>query len=192
MDIEARVRDWGTIDIAPLAAALAGLDPVAWDEHQQRQKDYEVHRQTQSVVLLFADLDSWPAIEVLKLPGWERLAPVVVPVMDTIVKRWYPPGGRIIRSVLARMAPGARIDPHHDSHPSFAIGHRIHVPITTNERVRFVVDGRPFKLEAGRVYEINNRKMHSVINKGTSDRVHLIFDYVPPDHEPGARKDPPA
>jgi hypothetical protein len=26
--------------------------------------------------------------------------------------------------------------------------------------------------------------MHSVTNKGTSDRIHFIFDYVPPDREP--------
>jgi hypothetical protein len=192
VDIDVLVRHCGAVDIAPLAAATANLDAAAWDEHQQRQKDYEVHRQTRSVVLLFADVDNWPAIEVLKLPGWARLAPVVVPIMDEIIARWYPPGGRIIRSMLARMVPGARIDPHHDAHPSFECGHRIHVPLTTNERVRFVVDGRPFRLEAGQVYEINNRKTHSVINKGATDRIHLIFDYVPRDREPGARTNSPA
>jgi len=58
------------------------------------------------------------------------------------------------------------------------------VPITTNERVRFTVDGRPFKFEVGQAYEINNRLMHSVINKGANDRIHFIFDYVPADKEP--------
>jgi hypothetical protein len=51
--------------------------------------------------------------------------------------------------------------------------------------VRFTVDGRPFNLQAGRVYEINNLKTHSVINKGATDRTHLIFDYVPAVREPG-------
>ena len=189
MDIDTPVRSWGEIDIAPLAEAIARQDATAWNEHEQRQKDYEVHRQTQSMVLLFADVEEWPAIEVLKLPGWDRLASVAVPIMDSIIASWYPPGGRIIRAMIARMPPGARIDPHHDAHPSFACGHRIHVPITTNPRVRFTVDGRPFNLEAGHVYEINNRKTHSVINKGTTDRVHFIFDYVPPDMEPGRTQD---
>jgi hypothetical protein len=58
------------------------------------------------------------------------------------------------------------------------------VPITTNPRVRFTVDGRPFKLEVGQVYEINNKLMHSVANKGDTDRIHFIFDYVPADREP--------
>ena len=186
MDIDVLVRDWGPIDVAPLAEAIARQDSAAWNEHEQRQKDYEVHRQTQSIVLLFAGLDNWPTIEVLKMPGWERLSGVAVPLMDSIIARWYPPGGRIIRAMIARMPAGVRIDPHRDSHPSFACGHRIHVPIDTNPRVRFTVDGRPFNLQAGHVYEINNLKTHSVINKGVTDRTHLIFDYVPVDREPGA------
>ena len=192
MEIDVLMRDWGPIDIGPLAEAIARQEPAAWNEHEQRQKDYEVHRQTQSIVLLFAGLDNWPTIEVLKMPGWDRLANVVVPLMDQIIARWYPPGGRIIRAMIARMPPGARIDPHHDAHPSFACGHRIHVPIDTNPRVRFTVDGRPFNLQAGRVYEVNNLKTHSVINKGATDRTHLIFDYVPVDREPGASAALPA
>ena len=65
------------------------------------------------------------------------------------------------------------------AHPSFAAGHRIHVPITTNPRVRFTIDGRPCRMEIGQAYEINNQKMHSVMNGGTEDRITFIFDYLP-------------
>ena len=123
-------------------------------------------------------------MDVLRQPGWERLARVAVPLMDSIIERWYPPSGRIIRAMAAKLVAGGKIDPHRDAHPSFGCGHRIHVPITTNPRVRFTVDGRPFKLEVGQAYEINNKLMHSVANKGTTDRIHFIFDYVPADKEP--------
>jgi hypothetical protein len=33
----------------------------------------------------------------------------------------------------------------------------------------------------GEAYEINNQKSHSVMNKGTDDRITFIFDYVPKD-----------
>jgi hypothetical protein len=36
------------------------------------------------------------------------------------------------------------------------------------------------QLEVGHAYEINNQKVHSVMNKGATDRIHFIFDYVPP------------
>jgi hypothetical protein len=184
MDIPQRVLCHGKVDAAPLAAAIAAQEESAWYEDQQRQKDYEVHRLTQSIVLLFAEVDPWPRIDVRREAGWSRLADVAVPLMDQIIARWYPPGGRIIRAVAAKLVAGGKIDPHRDAHPSFAVGHRIHVPITTNERVRFTVDGRPFKFEVGQAYEINNRLMHSVINKGANDRIHFIFDYVPADKEP--------
>ena len=186
MDIDALVRHCGEIDVAPLAAAIAAQGEEAWDEHKDRQKDYEVHRQTQSIVLLFANIDAWPTIEVSRPPGWDRLAGTAAPMMDSIIARWYPPGGRIIRAMVAKLPPGARIDPHRDRHPSFGCGHRIHVPIATNTKVRFSVDGRPYNLQVGQVYEINNIKVHSVINKGSTDRIHFIFDYVPQDKEPRA------
>ncbi len=192
MDIGDLVRHCGEIDVAPLAAAIAAQDEEAWDEHKGRQKDYEVHRQTQSIVLLFANIDDWPTIEVIKPPGWDRLAGVAAPLMDSIIDRWYPPGGRIIRSMVAKLPPGARIDPHRDRHPSFGCGHRIHAPVATNSKVRFSVDGRPYNLQVGQVYEINNLKVHSVINRGSTDRIHFIFDYVPADKEPGAGKELPA
>ena len=150
MDIGEPIRCFGKVDMEPLAAAILAQDEAAWNENIQRQKDYEVHEQTRSVVLLFAEVSDWPAVEVSKQPGWDRLA-----------------GGRIL--------------PHRDSHPSFGAGHRIHVPIVTNPRVRFMIDGRPFQLEVGQAYEINNQKVHSVMNKGDVDRINFIFDYVPAD-----------
>jgi len=181
MDIGEPIRCFGKVDMEPLAAAILAQDEAAWNENVQRQKDYEVHEQTRSVVLLFAEVSDWPAVEVSKQPGWDRLAGVALPLMHEIIRRWYPPGGTIIRAMAAKLLAGGRILPHRDSHPSFGAGHRIHVPIVTNPRVRFMIDGRPFQLEVGQAYEINNQKVHSVMNKGDLDRINFIFDYVPAD-----------
>jgi hypothetical protein len=180
MDIGEPFRSLGQVAMEPLAAAILAQDEAAWNEHVQRQKDYEVHEQTRSIVLLFAEVADWPTVEVSKQPGWDRLAGVAVPLMHDIIRRGYPPGGTIIRAMAARLLAGGRILPHRDSHPSFAAGHRIHVPIVTNPRVRFMVDGRPYSFDVGHAYEINNQKVHSVMNKGANDRINFIFDYVPP------------
>lgn len=180
MNIGEPLRDLGTVDVGPLREAILALGPDAWLEQTQRQVSYDVHRYTQSVVLIFTDGSGWPSITVTKEPGWDRLAHVAVPFMHDILGRHYPPGGTIIRAMAAKLLAGAVIKPHCDSHPSFHGSHRIHIPITTNPRVRFHIDGRPYHFEVGKVYEINNQLMHSVMNRGNDDRITFIFDYVPP------------
>ena len=51
------------------APPILAQDEAAWNENVQRQKDYEVHEQTRSIVLLFANVEDWPAIEVTQAAG---------------------------------------------------------------------------------------------------------------------------
>ena len=180
MDIGVPIKDLGALDATPLREAILAQDEVAWDEDAQRQVDYDVHRQTRSIIMIFAS-QTWPRVVVSREKGWDRIAEAANPIMDEIIERHYAPGGTVIRAVAAKLLAGATIPPHIDSLPSFAYGHRIHVPITTNNLVRFMIDGRPHKFEIGHVYEINNLKTHSVMNAGKEDRITFIFDYVPPD-----------
>ena len=182
MDIEVPLKELGDYDIAPLRDAILGLDELAWVDNTYRQQEYEVHRQTESVVLVFTDGSGWPNIEVRRERGWELLSHAAVPLMQQLIEDHYPPGGTIIRAMAARLASGGIIKPHRDKHPSFHYGHRIHIPIVTNPRVRFMIDGRPYRMEVGKVYEINNQMQHSVMNKGGEGRINFIFDYVPPQH----------
>lgn len=181
MNIDSRLRELGDVASAPLAEAILALGEDAWREEEYRQEAFDVHRQTESIVLVFVNLEVWPALEIMKEPGFDRLAHVAVPVMHDIIERHYPKGGTIIRAMAAKLLAGGKITPHVDTHQSFHIGHRIHVPITTNKRVRFMIDGRPHHFETGKAYEINNQMNHSVANKGADDRITFIFDYVPPE-----------
>jgi len=178
MDIGIPIKDWGEVDASSLREAILNLEDVAWDEDDRRQDDYDVHRQTKSIVMLFASL-TWPRVVITREKGWDRIADVANPIMAKIIDRFYSPGGTIIRAVAAKLLAGGSITPHIDSLESFAHGHRIHIPITTNNLVRFMIDGRPYRFEIGNVYEINNLKTHSVMNAGKEDRISFIFDYIP-------------
>ena len=180
MKIDVPLRDLGAVDVQALQAVVMGLDEQAWHEHQYRQTAYDVHRQTESIVMVFTDGKGWPDIEVRRESGWDALAETAGPLMEQIIEQHLQPGGTVIRAMAARMPPGGIIKPHRDSHPSFHASHRIHIPLATNPRVRFTIDGRPHKFEVGKAYEINNQLMHSVMNKGGEPRVHFIFDYLPP------------
>jgi hypothetical protein len=164
MNIGGAFRDLGEIGISDLRDAILAQEENAWHECDLRQRSYDVHHDTESIVM----------------QGWPRLAPAAEPLMQDIISRCYVPGGVILRAMAAKLKVGGRIAPHVDSLPSFAASHRIHLPITTGPGVRFTIDGRPCPMKVGHGYEINNQLPHSVMNAGTEDRITFNFDYVPP------------
>jgi quercetin dioxygenase-like cupin family protein len=180
MDIDVPLRELGPIDSTALSEAIFGQEDVAWHEDESRQESFYVHDKTWSIVLVNVDDTKWPERIVHKRPGWVRLAGVAVPIMEKIIKKHYPTGGEIIRAMAARLRAGQNIKAHSDVHQSFHCAHRIHVPISTNPKVWFTIDGRPYQLKVGEAYELNNQMQHSVVNKGNEDRITFIFDYIPP------------
>ena len=188
MDIDVPLRELGAIDTTTLREAVFDQEDAAWHEDKSRQESFYVHDQTWSIILVSVDDTKWPDRDVSQGPGWDRLADVAMPVMQEIIKKHYPTGGEVIRAVAARLKAGQNIKAHTDIHQSFHCAHRIHVPISTNPKVWFTIDGRPYQLEVGQAYEVNNQKQHSVVNKGVEDRITFIFDYMPPGplaYEPG-------
>ena len=180
MDIDRTLRELGAIDATALRDAIFRQEDAAWHEDESRQESFYVHNQTWSIVLIALDDTKWPERYVSEGPGWDRIADVAMPVMQEIIKKHYPTGGEVIRAVAARLKAGENIKAHSDIHQSFHCAHRIHVPISTNPKVWFTIDGRPYQLKLGQAYEINNQKQHSVVNKGAEDRITFIFDYMPP------------
>lgn len=175
MKLEHPMRILGPVDHGPLKAAVESMRPEAWLEDDIRQKSFEQHRQTQSVVMLFSN--TWPDPVVEKRKGWDYFSEPANALIDQILAAHYPPGGRIIRAMAAKLLSGGRIAKHFDAHPSFAAAHRIHVPLVTNPDVDFLIRGVDHHLEEGIAYEVSNLDYHAVTNRG-ADRIHFIFDYT--------------
>ena len=78
---------------------------------------------------------------------------------------------------LMRLTPGSVIKEHTDLDLSFEDGCvRIHVPVVTNDRVEFYLNHSRVVLEAGSAWYLRLSDPHSVVNRGDSDRVHLVID----------------
>jgi hypothetical protein len=169
----------GPVDCAALTAKVLALDEAVWAAETHRQETFDPHVETQSIILMFCD--GWPTVKVREGKGWALLGAEAVPVMQTLIARGYPPGGVVLRAMMARLTPGRRIKRHLDTHPSFTCAHRIHVPLQTNPDVEFVIGETGVPPVAGEAFEINNRLGHHVINNGVCDRIHFIFDYAPPE-----------
>jgi hypothetical protein len=76
-----------------------------------------------------------------------------------------------------RLAAGSEILEHHDPGASYAEGFfRLHVPITTNPDVDFIVGGAGITMQAGECWYADFTLPHSVRNRGKSDRIHLVVD----------------
>lgn len=52
---------------------------------------------------------------------------------------------------------------------------RIHFPIYTNKQSHFIINGNKYTLKPGMAYAINTKQLHSTINHGDVDRIHLHF-----------------
>jgi hypothetical protein len=76
-----------------------------------------------------------------------------------------------------RLKAGSVIKEHRDYNLSFEDGEvRLHVPVTTNPDVDFVLDGRRVVMNPGEVWYHNFNLPHSVTNRGATDRIHLVVD----------------
>jgi hypothetical protein len=177
MLIPTPTRPLGPVDCRALTARVLAAHESAWQGDTRRQNDYEVHAQTQSIVLVF--FTGWPQVEVFHAAGWADFADVTMPVIEEIVARHYPPGGMLLRAMFARLPPKCRIDPHVDRHASFSVAHRIHVPLVTNPDVEFIVGMEHIAPVPHHAFELNNAMPHGVTNHGDTARIHLIFDYSP-------------
>ena len=78
---------------------------------------------------------------------------------------------------LMNLTPGSVIKPHSDERLGYFDGYvRLHVPIITNDNVEFIADGDSLKMLPGQCWFADFSKTHSVANRGTEDRIHLIID----------------
>ena len=179
----------GNIEIDELKNLVLSLSDEQWDEFSIRQNIYEVHQNTRMIGLVY-DLDfrhshptRLPALAMFE----EALRPILMKTAahyeeSEIGKQLLADNklGYFIRASLVRLTAGCDISAHRDMNFSLTHSHRIHLAIISNDEVWFTVGNESINMRAGELYEVNNRRVHSVDNKGEEDRVHLILDFVLP------------
>ena len=85
-----------------------------------------------------------------------------------------------VKSVrLMRLHPAAEIKPHRDHGLCLEKGEaRLHLPLQTNELLKFVVNDQLVPMQAGELWYINADQVHQVENKGAESRINLVLDCV--------------
>lgn len=78
---------------------------------------------------------------------------------------------------LMRLSPGSQIKEHRDHDLCVEQGFaRLHIPITTNPDVVFLLNGKRVLMQEGECWYLRLQDLHAVSNHGTTDRVHLVID----------------
>lgn len=175
------IRRLGPVDIAALKAAVLAIPESVWDaENAGKPNRFEALDKTRHIVFRFVDsVRDWRTSH--DRPAWAEWRALLEPVMHTAVAPYGYANGQFPRVMLARMGAGGEIKPHRDANAAAKWPHKIHVPLLTNEKVTFFVDGIGYHLPEGEAAEVNNMGVHAVTNAGDTDRIHLIFEYFDPD-----------
>jgi hypothetical protein len=171
------IRPLGQVDVAALREAVLALPEAVWDaENSVKPNRFEALDKTRHIVFRFiSDFDDWRRSENHRL--WDEWKHLLEPAIAQAEKPYGYTQGGFPRIMLARMAPGGMIHPHRDGNPSAKWPHKIHIPLTTNDKVTFFVDGVGYHFPVGHAVEVNNMGVHAVANQGDTDRIHLIFEY---------------
>ena len=108
-----------------------------------------------------------------------------LPTVNKIYNKIQDMKLEILRLRILKLEKGSIITQHNDRHGNFGIEKdqkiRFQIPIFTNPKVIFYLwDWKnvinKIHMNVGNAYYIDVRKLHCVVNKGNSDRYHLVID----------------
>jgi hypothetical protein len=161
-----------SFDAAGLAADLETCLAVSWPEHFN-QRDY-----AGLWTSLALRSRSGSELDIASIPGETtyRDTPILdrCPCFRTVLDS-FSCDKESVR--LLRLGAGSVIREHRDPGAAYSDGFfRVHVPITTNAETRFVVGGERLQMGPGECWYANFSLPHSVVNEGSTDRVHLVID----------------
>jgi hypothetical protein len=179
MALPDRLRLPLSFDADLLARDLAALAAAPWTAHYVPQH-YD---------------GDWSVLPLRCVAGASRLHPVAMIYADPFASAWEDTpmlaAAPHVRTALAvfrceklavrlmRLTPGSVIKEHRDLDLDDAHGQaRVHVPITTNPGVEFRLNGAAVAMAPGEAWRLRLSDPHSVANRGSSDRVHLVIDLV--------------
>lgn len=177
------IRELGVVDIAAVKDLVARISEAVWNQHDElKENRFECFHDTRHIILRFIK-GMRDHRRFYSNPIWAVWQDCLLPVMDRAIAPYgfqqpiYP------KVMLARLAAGAVIDRHVDGGGSNPFTHKIHVPIQSSDQALMLINDEPFHLEEGYAYEVNNLAPHAVENKGSTDRIHLIFEVFDGAHE---------
>jgi hypothetical protein len=152
--------------------------PELWGQNRLRTlTPGSPHKQADDIWLRFNKIPD--AIE-----DWDELESFNYPAYDDLLEakklvRWLAcrmDAERIGRVLITRLKPGSVITPHCDIEQYSTYYDRFHIVLAADEGSVFHCGDEHAVMKRGECWSFDNRLLHSVENKGATDRLHLIVD----------------
>lgn len=177
MNFDGTHRYLGRAPYEKLLQFIEGIPAELWNEHINRAGLFNVHRETETVAFKFT---VGFGQKVTTYPVWHEAGDAI---LETINALMVLQEGRVMRCIVVKLPAGGVVYPHVDSDNNFGDTHRIHVPLKSDDNVVFIVDQERIPMIPGVAVEINNQRIHTVVNSGREDRLTLIVDIKPEQKE---------
>jgi len=176
MDVDHRVV--GQIPMTLIYDMLDAISPEDWFASDYRQavgnmdncNSIPIHHTPLCAV---ADCDGKAIKSIRKEKMYDKFYPLLEPILDELRKHYK---FNQYAAFMARLHPGGVIGEHRDRGSFLETCHRVHVPLKSNPKVRYVIDGQSYYWEPGNIYEFDNTRVHGVYNDSEEFRIHLVIN----------------
>jgi hypothetical protein len=149
-----------------LAREVAALPSAAWMAHPQQFDG------NSSVPLISpGGANIHQAVGPMAPTEWLQRCPYILEIMQALDSTWG-------RSRLMGLDPSAEVPEHVDINYYWRTHLRIHIPVITNPDVAFTCANETIHMPAGECWILDSFYRHSVVNRGSEIRVHLVLDTV--------------
>ena len=169
------------VDTAPFLNEIAAVDS-AWEQATGRQEKIRVQREALAI----------------PLRGLRKSAIAGRPRRDVLESRWtsgsmaFPLARKFIeetaeslgglpgRAKIVNLPPGKRVYPHVDRGAYYLVHARFHLVLRSTDGSMLRAGDETQRLRNGELWWFDNNQMHEAWNDGSENRIHLIFDVLPP------------
>ena len=157
-----------TINVKPYLKFLK-TQPINWNHDFNHWHDRDQ---------VFINVQAFPLLNDYKdFPLYDEFYKISSKIR-MILKKHYGPG-KFYKVHFSRMTNESECKKHMDLAGEFLKTHRVLLPLKTNNKVIFEIGDKQFIAKVGRMFEVNNSKLHTVKVGGKQERLTLIMDYEP-------------
>jgi len=169
-------KQLGKMDVSAIKIELGNTN--LWNWLTLRKKAYNSgHGDVDDIILRFQSVektkeptDFMDSMECVDYISQDHLPATMESIKNMTMHRSI---GRII---IASLKPNGKIAAHIDE-GNYALNHdRYHIVIQTNPSVLFKCGDEEVNMEEGTIWWFDNKRVHSVENRGNIPRIHIVID----------------